>query len=95
MSFIFPLLLLHKKTAEIYFPHKEEESGCSIFANSPSWADYLASSQFAGIQLGQQLFASEQLQQWKGEGRAISFVFDQLLHLLAQVPTFTKKDAGD
>jgi tRNA(Arg) A34 adenosine deaminase TadA len=67
--------------------------GCSIYANLPSWADYLATSPLAGIQLGQHLFATEQLQQWRDEGRSISFVFDQLLHLLRQVPTLPTKDA--
>jgi hypothetical protein len=56
--------------------------GCTVYANSPSWTDYLNTEQSVGVQLGQYLFAREQLQQWKDEGRSTSFIFDQLARLL-------------
>ncbi len=48
--------------------------------NAISWCEHLATIVPSGAQLGQQLFASRQLRQWKDEGQEAAFVFEQLLH---------------
>ena len=46
--------------------------------NTLSWCDQLATVVPTGAQLGQRLFASRQLRQWKGSSKAVAFVLDQL-----------------
>ena len=43
-----------------------------------AWAAELATGLLIAGQLGHQLYASQQLRQWKEEGRAAAFVIDQL-----------------
>ena len=46
--------------------------------NTTTRYEQLASMVTTGAQLGQMLFATKQLRQWKDEGKAASFVLDQL-----------------
>ncbi len=52
--------------------------------NTPSWCERLATMVPMGAQLGRRLFASKQLRQWKGSGKPVALVLDQLAPRVAQ-----------